>query len=130
LTGERQPPSGSEEQIETAKRSKEVVARQNVPGKSAQSAFVMQPGVQSSPLGVEMQALGSPVKLPALGPIPAQSEAWAHTRVHQAPLHVRPATHVFAPPTAHGSPMPDSVQIGHLCVRHESIATSVVTLPA
>jgi hypothetical protein len=73
--GERQPPSGSEEQIETAKRSKEVVARQNVPGKSAQSAFVMQPGVQSSPLGVETQALGSPVKLPALGPIPAQSEA-------------------------------------------------------
>jgi len=124
-----QPPSGNVEQMDTMSRSSDVVARQNVFGKSAQSAFPFraQPGVQTSPLAVEMHALASPVKLPPLGPIPTQSEALRHPLVHQRPLHVRPVTHAVAP-SPHGSPMPDSLQTGHFSVKHDSISSNMVTL--
>jgi hypothetical protein len=84
---------------------------------------VRQPRVQRSPLLLAMQAFGLPVKFPPLGPMPTQSELWTHPLVHHRPLQVRPATQGF-PPGPHGSPTPDSLQIGHFSVMHDSKASS------
>src|ERR1019366_6165873 len=73
-----------------ASLSIEVVAKQNVPGKLAQSALTLQPGAQTSPdEALATHAFGRFSALPPPAPRPAQSDDRAHGLVDPS-AHVSP----------------------------------------
>ena len=65
-----------------------------------------------------MQAFAKPSVLVPPPPMPAQSAARTQLLVHQRPLHVSPVSHGlnWGP---HGSPTPDSAQIGQSRARQD-----------
>ena len=106
-------------QTETLLPSAAVVAKQYVPGKSAQAPVApAQPGVQRSPREVGMQAFAKPNVLLPAPPMPAQSDERTQPLVHQRPLQVSPVSQGlnWGP---HGSPTPDSAQIGQSRARQD-----------
>src|ERR1019366_2765741 len=100
-----------------ASLSIEVVAKQNVPGKLAQSALTLQPGAQTSPdEALATHAFGRFSALPPPAPRPAQSDDRAQGLVHPS-AHVSPAMHALAS-GLHGSPTPLSVHTTHFESTH------------
>ena len=85
LRGFQSPPaSGGAEQTRTDSPSKEVVEKQNEPGKSLQSVSAAQPGEHCP----AMHALGRPRVFPPLTPSPAQSvertQAFVRSKIGRA----------------------------------------------
>jgi hypothetical protein len=107
------PASRELAQIVAGKASTEVKDRQKVPGNGSQSASVVQPGKQISPLEeLWTHELVCPRESPPLAPNPTQSEACRQVLLHHRPTQESPTLHVVSPGT-HGSPVPDWLHTGH-----------------